>query len=94
MNIILIFIPISLSNSYLCLGIESIDEINTAFTGNTKSCEFEKTSTPTEQGETVYEGRAILKVIRAKELEKKDVIGRSDPYVIVTYKGNGFIRKF
>jgi hypothetical protein len=29
--------------------------------------------------------------VRAKELEKKDVIGKSDPYVVINYKGKGFI---
>ena len=76
--------------TYIYLGIESIDEINTAFTDNTKVNDDNETSTKTEDVNEMFEGKAILKIVRAKELEKKDVIGKSDPYVVINYKGKGF----
>ncbi len=47
----------------------------------------EKVKTDKEQ---IYEGKAIIKVVRAKELEKKDVFNKSDPYVIIKYNNEEF----
>ena len=33
------------------------------------------------------EGKAVLTIVEAKELENRDIIGKSDPYVLVKYKG-------
>ncbi len=47
----------------------------------------ESITTNTDQDKIIFEGEATLKVLRAKELEKKDLIGKSDPYVVIKYRG-------
>ena len=61
---------------------------------STKSVEETSKEKPTTdefvKEQQIYEGKAILKVVRAKELEKKDMFNKSDPYVIIKYNDEEF----
>ena len=72
---------------FFFVGIESISEtMSAAFTDKTNK-PSESINKQTDEDKTIFEGKATLKVVRAKELEKKDLIGKSDPYVVIKYRG-------
>ena len=67
------------------IHIYFLESIDLAFTEYTADRDNDRNSSNTLH--EMCEGKAVLTIVEAKELENRDIIGKSDPYVLVKYKG-------
>ena len=55
---------------------------------------FDDTAVRIPESDVKFEGPVVLRILRAKELEKMDLFQKCDPFVIISYKGEEYKTDF